>query len=482
MQCFIYVEIAETTIHGINWVIRHGWNDVLEYFKKSEQNQNVDFVKYKNGKYHSNKGPLKVDHYYNTEFMSQVILDAAKDVGYNHIEDFNSDNLLGYGFSQGTIFNGTRQTVAKNYLIPAKDRPNLHIIQNAHVTKINIDDVRVARSVEFIYNDTVKFTAESKNEIILSAGAINSPQLLLLSGVGPEEHLKNLKIPVKKNLAVGKNLQDHIFVPLFFEFHKSNPQVMLENDFTDMIYQYFIHKRGPLTHTGTSDVCGFINTVNHTGYPDIELHHLAVNKSSSELPLYLNILGYMEPVTKHILKINQNSELLIVYVILLNPKSVGKIELKSTDPKEYPRILPNYFDNVEDVDTIVRGLKHQIALEKTETFKKHEGTFIRIPLPACDDNEYLSDEYLKCYAKYLSSTLYHPVGTGKMGPDSDKDAVVDSRLRVRGVQGLRQIDAGIMPNVVSANTNAATIMIAEKGADFIKEDWNYVQKHLKTEL
>lgn len=459
-----------------------GWNDVLPYFKKSEANQNPDLVKYKNGKYHSNKGPLKVDHYYNNEHMSQVILDAAKEVGYDFIDDLNADNLLGYAFSQGTIFNGTRQTVAKSFLIPAKDRPNLHIIKNALVTRINIDDDGTAKSVEFTYNNTKKFTVETKKEIVLSAGSVMSPQILMLSGIGPEKHLSELKIPVKQNLPVGHNLRDHIYVPLFFEFHRSNPARTLESDFTNMVYNYFIHKSGALANTGTADLCGFINTGNHTGYPDIETHHLAVNKSSTDLPIYLNTLGFREDISNYLLKINQNVEILTIYVILLNPKSKGKIELSSSVPTDKPKIYPNYFNNADDLETLVRGFRHQVGLQDTSVFKKHEGSFIRLPLAECDEKKYMSDEYVKCYIKYLASTLYHPTSTSRMGPDSDKEAVVDSHLRVKGIKNLRQIDAGIMPTIVSANTNAATIMIAEKGADFIKEEWNVAQKHLQDEL
>lgn len=454
-----------------------GWNDVLKYFKKSEANQNPNFVKYADGKYHSDKGYLKVNDYQNTEPMKQVFIDAAMELGYNYVNDFNSNKFLGYSSAQGTIFNGRRQSVAKCFLIPAKDRSNFHVIKYAHVTKILFkDNNKTVGGVEFTYNNNKKLLATTRKELILSGGAISSPQLLMLSGIGPKKHLKKLNIEVKRNLAVGKNLQDHLVVPIFFQFHKSTAKPITSKHVFDFLYEYSIHNSGPLASTGGTDLCGYINTLNHTGFPDIELHHFIFNRTSPGLGMYLNTVGYNDNIQKYMLEQHLTGDIALIYVVLLNPKSYGEILLNTSSPTDKPIILANYLKHKDDLETLLRGVKYQLSFAKTKTFQNHESVLLKLPIPECDKYKYISDEYLRCYIIHTGTTIYHPVGTAKMGPIQGKDSVVDSRLRVHGINGLRVIDASIMPKLVSSNTNAPTIMIGEKGADFIKEDWRYNTK------
>lgn len=457
------------------------YDEVLKYFRKSELNANNDFVRYENGKYHSNKGMLKVGNYRSeneTNVIEDLFVAAAKEAGYDYVDDFNSDKLLGYGRVQGTVDGNRRQTTAKAFLTPAKDRPNLHIIKYAHATKVEIDDDGTATGVHFVYNGKHKMFAKARKEIVVSGGAISSPQLLLLSGVGPEKHLKQLGIPVKKNLAVGKNLQDHLIVPMFFSYHRSQvsslPTESLLEDITDLL----LHNKGPLSNIGITDLVGYINTVNGTGYPDIELHHFAFKKDANAIKVYSEVVGLNDEIQKKLKETSSQGEMSMVFVVLLNPKSSGKIQLKSTDPNDKPSIFANYLDEKEDWKTIVNGVKYQFNHVKSKAFKEHEGEFVRLPFDECDKFEFPSDKYWKCYVNYMTTTVYHPTTTCKMGPKSDKSAVVDSRLRVHGLKGLRVIDASIMPHVPSANTNAPTIMIGEKGADFIKEDWNVARDEL----
>lgn len=190
-----------------------------------------------------------------------------------------------------------------------------------------------------------------------------------------------------------------------------------------------------------------------------------------DLPMYLKQVGFSDAIQAALYEQNQKSEVMMVYVVLLNPKSFGKIELASANPFEKPSILANYLENDDDWATLRRGVRFKQSFAQTESFKAHEGDNLRLPLSACDGLLYGSDEYLNCYIGQMTMTVYHPVGTAKMGPATDEDAVVDSRLRVRSVPNLRVIDASIMPVLVSSNTNAPTIMIGEKGADFIKDHW-----------
>jgi len=354
----------------------------------------------------------------------------------------------------------------------------LHIIKHAHATKIEVNDNGKATGVKFIYQGKEKLVAKVKNEIVVSAGAISSPQLLMLSGIGPEKHLKKLDIPVKKNLAVGKNLQDHLIVPMFFSFHRSKSDQLIPENLLKSTIDLFLYNKGEYTNLGITDLVGYINTVNGTGYPDIELHHFQYKKDSIGLKSYLNIVGYGDDVQKSLIEESKTSELGMVFVVLLNPKSTGKIKLNSNNPLDKPSIFPNYLEEDEDWKTIVNGVKYQYNQIHSNVFKEHDGTFMQLPLPECDKLALASDEYFRCYINHMATTVYHPVGTCRMGKNNDKKTVVDSRLRVHGIPNLRVADASIMPNIISSNTNAPTIMIGEKCADFIKEDWNIQRDEL----
>lgn len=453
------------------------YDSVLEYFKKTEGNLNETFVEYQNKKWHSDKGAMPIGHYSQADNIRFVFLDAAKERGYEEVHDLNADKTLGFTHLQATIKNGQRFTTAKSFLVPAKDRENLHIIKYAHVTKVNVDSSKTAIGVEFKYKNKHLMSAKAKKEVILSAGAVASPQLLMLSGIGPKAHLENQNIPVIHDSPVGKNLQDHVIAPLLFQFHKSTAKSESLIDTLDDIYNYAIHKKGSLAGIGSVNLGGFINTENHTGYPDIELQCFDFKKNSLNIEKNLKQLGYNENVIKAFLDANAEGDLNNVYVELLRPESTGEILLRSKSPFAIPRIIPNYFEKNVDAETLVRGIKFVTSFLDTKAFKEHEGQLVRIPFDDCDQLEYQSDDYWKCYLSHMATTVYHPVGTAKMGPNNDKSAVVDSELKVKGIKRLRVIDASIMPKMVSANTNAATIMIAEKGADFIKSTWKIAEKN-----
>lgn len=458
------------------------WDSVLEYFKKTELNLDKSIILNQNKKWHNDGGALPVgtyggdlnEHHY-------IYMKAAKELGYKHLEDINADETIGFGYAQGTVQNGQRTTTAKSLLASVKDRSNLHVIKHAQATKISIDEsTKTAIGVEFTYKNTNKFTAKAKKEVIVSAGSVMSPQLLMLSGIGPKKHLDKLKIPVIQDLAVGKNLQDHVVAPIVMRFHKSTAEPESITDLLDDIYNYAIHRKGSLAGVGSVNLIGLVNTVNKTGNPNIEIQYFNFKRKSLNLENSLHKMGYKEDIIKAILDANAVGEVSIAFVELLRPDSKGKILLKSINPFDAPRIIPNYFDKKSDKDTVVGGIKILTKFLETKSFKEHEGELIRIPLKDCDKFEYQSSDYWECYLSYMATTVYHPIGTCKMGPDTDKKAVVDSELRVKHIKSLRVIDASIMPKMVSANTNAPTIMISEKGADFIKSTWQ--KESTKTEL
>lgn len=452
------------------------YDSVLKYFKKTERNLNQSYVMYQNKKWHSDEGAMPVNQYIHSDDIRYVYLNAAKERGYDEVHDLNADKTLGFTHLQGTTKNGMRFSTAKSLLASVKERKNLHIIKHAHATKISVDNSKTATGVEFIYKNSHSMVAKTKKEIILSAGAISSPQLLMLSGIGRKTHLEKMGITPIIDLSVGQNLQDHVVTMVPFQFHKSTAKPESLRDILDDIYNYAIHKTGPLTGVGSVDLGGFINTENHTGYPDIETQYFHFKRNSIFLENKLRTFGYKENVIKTFLESNAEGELNIVFIDILRPESIGEIRLNSKNPFEAPKIMPNYFAKEADVKTLVRGIKFITSFLDTKAFKEHEGSLVRIPLEDCDRFEFKSDDYWKCYLSHMSATLYHPIGTAKMGPTSDKESVVDSELKVKGINGLRVIDASIMPKIVSANINAATIMIAEKGADFIKSTWKSIDR------
>ncbi|XP_019541412.3 glucose dehydrogenase [FAD, quinone] isoform X2 [Aedes albopictus] len=451
-----------------------GYDDVLTYFKKSENNRNPNVADLNGGKYHGKGGYLNVEYFPTNSPLIEDVFEGAKELGYKYLEDINGEEHVGFGRAQGTIVNGTRCSPAKAFLVPAKDRPNLHIMKNTRVINVEQDKKGVYRWVNFLIDEEHLRAAKARKEVIISAGAVNTPQILMLSGIGPKPLLQSVGVEVVADLPVGENLQDHLVIPLYFQINKSTAKAVTLQDLANSYRQYILHRDGFLASHDVTSAMGFVNTVNFTDeYPDAQLHFFMFNKGANNSLLFSSKIGFDDSVSNSLNDLTIETDVMSIFVTLLNPKSRGTVKIKSMDCNPYvpPEIVPNYFEDQEDIKTVVRAIRIAQRLVNTKALKRNEAQISRINVPGCSELEFDSDEYWECYSRHVTMTLYHPVGTAKMGPEGDLSAVVDSRLKVKKVKGIRVVDGSILPYIVSGNTNAPIMMIAEKASDMIKEDW-----------
>ncbi|KAK9497725.1 hypothetical protein O3M35_004393 [Rhynocoris fuscipes] len=451
-----------------------GWSyqNVLPFFKKSEDNRNPYLM---NNSYHSVGGYLTVQESPFRTPLALAFVKAGEELGYEN-RDVNGERQTGFMIAQGTIRRGSRCSTAKAFLRPVRLRNNLHIAMNSHVTKIILKgDPPRAAGIQLLRNG-VRQVVKARKEIILSAGAINSPQLLMLSGIGPKEELKRVGIPLIKELPVGYNLQDHVglggltfIVDEPVTFKKSRYQTL------PVAIDYIFYEKGPMTSLGGVEGVAFVNTkyADKGGeWPDIQFHFAPSSVNSDGGEQIRRILNLRDSVYNSMYKPLVPAETWTILPLLLRPESSGRVRLRNADPLSSPIIEPNYFTHRKDVDTLIEGIRIALNLSDTKAFQRFNSRPLLTRMPGCTDYLFNTDEYWECALRHFTFTIYHPAGTCKMAPKDDITAVVDHRLRVHGVNNLRVVDASIMPTIVSGNPNAPVIMIAEKASQMIKEDFN----------
>ncbi|XP_038122043.1 glucose dehydrogenase [FAD, quinone]-like [Culex quinquefasciatus] len=452
-----------------------GWESVLKYFKKSEDNKVPEIAEAYAGKYHGQGGYLSIDYFPTSNPYDSVLLEAANEVGFKQLLDFNAEEHIGYGVCQHNIEGVTRASTAKAFLNPIKHRDNLHIIKNAFVVSLHYGSDNVVKGVNMIIDDESFQTAIATKEVILSAGTINTPQLLMLSGIGKREVLTNLNITVRMELSVGENLQDHVFLPVFFgiEAQLLNIVESRRNTLLNLFEFTLLNRSQPVVPTVFTPILGFANTKSDTSpFPDVQFETMFIARGDFKALGFFEGIGYAGNIIRSLRNHIERQDVAVAWVVGIDPKSKGSLRLKSSNPYDHPSIVTGYFSVASDIVVIREGIRIQQELFKTQSFQKYRAKPLKMSISACDSLLYDSDLYWECYIRHLSTTLYHPVGTAKMGSPTDPEAVVDSQLRVYGIDGLRVVDASIMPSVTSGNTNAPTVMIAEKASDLIKQTYS----------
>lgn len=440
---------------------RWSYPSVLQYFKKSENFVHRDPEAPVDPEFHGKGGPLRVEYHLKRSPQLNAFLEANKEIGYD-VVDYNA-NKVGASPSQLNTINGRRFDNGKAFLTPNRNRTNLKILTQSYVTRLRIDkkNKRVT-GVEFSHQGKNHFV-EAIKEVILCAGAISTPQILMQSGIGPKKHLKEVGIDIVQDLEVGSTLYDN---PTFFGINFGTNYTEPIKPLSDYVRE-FLNGVGPLTLPGSNGGVGFYESsyTKGTGVPDIELMMIPANATN---PLSKKSFNLKKQTYEDLWKNINPAQSFILYIVTLHAQSSGTIRLKSKDFYQYPLINSKFLSDPEnrDINVLYEAIQLGLKLVDTKAFKAMDTKLQGGPLRVCKHLKYLSKAYWYCALRELSVNLYHPVGSCPMG------TVVDSKLKVFGIDNLRIADASVIPFALAGHPNAPTVMVGEQLGDLVKSSYN----------
>lgn len=422
-----------------------GWDfaSVLPYFRRAE-----NFC-HGADEFHGVGGPLDVNELRHVDELSKAFVNAADDIGLPKCHDFNRREREGLGLYHVTQRNGQRCSTAKGYLGQAKTRANLTILTQTLAERVIVKQGRAVGLQARCKGKLIHL--EATREVILSGGAINSPHLLMLSGIGPANHLQEKGIFVQQDLpGVGQNLQDHLDALVQYRTKKAVGYPVSARFLGKYAYAAlrYVFKRDYLFSSNIAEAGGFVHSAQARNFPDLQFHFL---------PAILEDHG-----RKFVAGFGYG-----IHVCALYPKSTGRIRLQSSHPADHPEIAPNYLSEDDDMQVMVEGVRMAQKILNSDTFSEYGGYL------SIGEHSLVDEHAIRSFIRERAESIYHPIGTCKMGAEDDPLAVVDPQLRVKGIKGLRVVDASVMPSLVGGNTNAPTIMIAERAAQWIRETHNH---------
>ncbi|XP_018011152.1 glucose dehydrogenase [FAD, quinone] isoform X2 [Hyalella azteca] len=452
-----------------------GWDfeSVLPYFKKSERYTGI--VNPNTEKYHGRDGPISVGPVSFNSTATEAFLKAGRELGYDVVEEV-APTRSGFVLQLNTIGAGVRQSTAERFLRPNVRKSNLFVLTRAPVTKILFDKNKRAIGVEFFSNKKHR-QVRARKEVILAAGAVFSPQILMLSGVGPARHLQEMGIKVLHKLeGVGRNYQDHAAIyNLPFAVTDGVTNSIFDFLSPKNLVDYIKQKSGPWARPFGVESPSYVKLGDGPlDWPDVSVPLMNTARSNLGLIVAVSDGDDLSLETfDRLLGPLKGRDTIAFVPMLLRPKSRGRVTLKSTSPFVQPNVDPGFLSHPDDEELLIRAIRFSFSIANTNAMKAIGAKWLSKPLRGCEQHPDTSKSYWRCFTRQLVSSFYHPSSTCKMAPSSDPMAVVSPELKVHGLKSLRVVDASIMPQIVSGNTAAPTFMIAEKAADLIKRDWGY---------
>lgn len=448
----------------------YGWSyeEVLPYFKRSEK---ARLHRYQNSSYHGDAGGLSVEDVQHRSRIAKSYVKATRQAGYQTI-DYNGETQTGCGYLQANTNSGFRHSAASAFLATIRHRRNLHILTNTRVVRILIDPQTKAAIGVDLHRNKQLYRVRSRKEVILSAGTFGSAQLLMLSGVGPQEHLNSLGIDVLKDAPVGQTMYDHFshFGPTFIVNTTRESNNVRTLGVSEM--KQFLAGTGKGTIPGGVEALTFLKhprSEDPADWPDMEIVFASGSMGSDEGTAVRRGMRVRRDFYDRVYRPleNENIDTWTAFVMQFRPKSVGQMKLVDKNPYHWPKFYMNWLTHPYDEDVLLEGIKETIRISKQPAMQKIGARLHDIPLPGCEQHTFASDDYWRCSIRYLGSSLHHQVGTCKMGPETDKTSVVSPELRVHGIHNLRVADCSVVPRPLTGHTNAVSFMIGEKLADML---------------